>query len=101
MDGLQNCVRLEVQRRGAQDLAMIILIVESLVEFKRLDKGKVKPYKSKEGEEGSQGKAGGSKNRKRKERGFKFKKPENKSGDRPPIKCFLCEGPQRARECSK
>lgn len=53
MDGLQNCVRLEVQRRGAQDLAMTILIVESLVEFKRLDKGKVKPYKSKESGEGS------------------------------------------------
>lgn len=101
MDGLQNWFKLEVQHKGAQVLAMIISIVESLVEFKRSNKGKAKPHKSKEGGVASEGKAGDFKNRKRKEGGFKFKKPESKNGDRPPIKCFLCEGPHRARKCPK
>lgn len=49
MDSLQKWVRMEVQRRGAQDLATTISILESLVEFKRQDKGKAKTHKSGEG----------------------------------------------------
>lgn len=95
MDGLQNWVRMEVQQRGAQDLA------ESLVEFKRPDKGKAKTHKTREGGDNSQGKIRVFKYGNEKEGGFKFKKPKHKIGDRPLIKCFLCKGPHRARECPK
>ncbi|KAF2281651.1 hypothetical protein GH714_044026 [Hevea brasiliensis] len=55
-DGLQPWVNLEIERRGAQDLATAIAIAESLVEFKRLDKSKGKDSKSK-----GSGDKGGSK----------------------------------------
>lgn len=74
---------------------MAISIIESLMEFrKQPDKGKTKPHKP----------SGSPKSGKKKENTFKFKKPEyysNKNVDRPPIKCFLCEGPHHARECPK
>lgn len=34
MDGLQNWVKMEIERRGAQDLATAISTAESLIEFK-------------------------------------------------------------------
>lgn len=71
------------------------------MELKRPDNGKAKTHKTREGGDNLQEKTGLSKNGKRKEGGFKFKKPEYKAGDRPPIKCFLCEGPHRVRECPK
>ncbi|KAF2308984.1 hypothetical protein GH714_040396 [Hevea brasiliensis] len=46
-DGLQPWVNLEIERRGAQDLATAIAIAESLVEFKRTDKSKGRDGKSK------------------------------------------------------
>ncbi|VFQ91468.1 unnamed protein product [Cuscuta campestris] len=94
MDGLQQWARLELQRRGAQDLTTAISIAESLIEFK-------KPEKPKPKDKGGKGKSGGDHHRDKettkKTRGSK----EYKAGERPPLKCFFCEGPHRARECPK
>ena len=53
MDGLQNWVELELQRRGVQDLATAMAVAESLVEFKRSESPKAKFSK------GSHAKGGG------------------------------------------
>ncbi|KAF2318954.1 hypothetical protein GH714_011953 [Hevea brasiliensis] len=50
-NGLQAWVRLEIERRGAQDLAAAITIAESLMEYKKNDKSKGKDGKSNSGGE--------------------------------------------------
>ena len=45
MDGLNNWVKLELQCRGVQDLAQAMMVVESLIEFKRKDDPKEKGKK--------------------------------------------------------
>lgn len=40
MDGLQNWAELELQRRGAQDLATAMAVAEQLVEFKKTESSK-------------------------------------------------------------
>lgn len=94
-DGLQNWVKMEIQRRGAQDLATAISIAESLVEFKKPEKPKL--YKDKGGKSKSGGDTHPSKEAKqiRSKEGHNFKG----QGERPPLKCFFCNGPHRAREC--
>ncbi|KAF2319180.1 hypothetical protein GH714_013783 [Hevea brasiliensis] len=113
-DGLQPWVKLEIERRGAQDLATAIAIAESLVEFKKADKVKNRDSKGKSG-----GDRGGDKESnqerlkegdgkkswfgKKDSRDGKFKqygKPYQQT-ERPPLKCFLCEGPHRMMECPK
>lgn len=73
----------------------------SLVEFRKFDEGKSKPHKGKES--GDCGKKGNVtlKFDNKKKGGYKFKKSETRGKDRPPIKCFLCDSPHRARECPK
>ncbi|KAF7807858.1 Transposon Ty3-I Gag-Pol polyprotein [Senna tora] len=97
VDGLQNWVKMEIQRRGAQDFATTISVAESLIDFKKPDKPKTKDKggKGKSGGEGNQSKIGSYKPETSK--GSK----EFKSGEKPPLKCFLCEGPHRARDCPK
>ncbi|KAF7807946.1 Transposon Tf2-2 polyprotein [Senna tora] len=96
-NGLQNWVKMEIQRWGAQDLATAISVAESLIEFKKSDKPKIKDKggKGNSGGEGNQSKAGSHKLESSK--GSK----EFKIGEKPPLKCFLCEGPHRARDCPK
>ncbi|XP_028794242.1 uncharacterized protein LOC114749870 [Neltuma alba] len=94
MDGLQQWAKLEIQRRGAQDLTTAISIAESLIEFK-------KPEKPKPKDKGGKGKSGGEHHR-GKETTNKSKGPkEYKAGERPSLKCFFCEGPHKARDCPK
>lgn len=40
MDGLQPCAKVEIQRRGAQDLNAAITIAKSLVDYNKLEKSK-------------------------------------------------------------
>ncbi|KAK8691693.1 hypothetical protein V6N13_075193 [Hibiscus sabdariffa] len=48
-DGLQNLVKLEIERRGVQDLASTITIVESLAEFKKSENSTQKDNKGHDG----------------------------------------------------
>ena len=43
MDNLQSWTKQELRRRGVQDLAMTMVIVESLVEYKKGESSKPKP----------------------------------------------------------
>lgn len=97
MDGLNLWARMEIERRGTQDLATAMSIVESLLELKKV--GKPKSFKDR----GNQDKGGGedlSKEGKFKKGGFSKALQEKKEG-KSPIKCFLCDGPHMARECPK
>ena len=88
MDSLTNWAKLELQRRGVQDLAQAMVVVESLIEFKKgtpKDKeqnnnGRDKEKPLKEGEDNSP-----KENFKKGEKGESFFKPKTS--------CFLCEGP--------
>ncbi|KAF2281633.1 hypothetical protein GH714_043937 [Hevea brasiliensis] len=115
LDGLQHWAKMEVERRGADNLASAIAIAESLTEYKRNDKdkeknkGRGKPYKEKSGGDSSHNsrptnnKEGGSKKFKehKKQEGPSKGQHFRRHGDRPPLKCFLCEGPHRAWDCPK
>ena len=45
VDGLQSWAKVEVQRRGPQDLASAISVAESLFEFKKSEPSKIKGQK--------------------------------------------------------
>ncbi|KAF2282499.1 hypothetical protein GH714_044022 [Hevea brasiliensis] len=49
-DGLQTWARMEIERRGARDLATAISIAESLVEFQRSERSRTSPQKDRCGE---------------------------------------------------
>ncbi|CAN1260507.1 Transposon Ty3-I Gag-Pol polyprotein [Linum perenne] len=98
LDGLQPWAKMELQRRGVQDLASAMAVAESLIEFKRVDKPREqRPFK---------GKGVGD------SRGHTFEgKPNspyeghNRGGrggrDEKQIACFLCQGPHLVRDCPK
>ena len=56
MDNLQNWAKQELRRCGVQDLAMAMVVAESLVEYKRGDSSKPKPQSK-----GNHAKGGGDK----------------------------------------
>lgn len=75
-------------------MTTIIFIVETFIEFKKVEKPKLK-------DKGGKGKSVGDPYR-GKETIDKVKGPKkHKVGERSPLKCFFCEGPHRARECPK
>ena len=92
-DSLQNWAKLEIERRGAQDLASAIAITESLTEFEKTENVKSKGNKGNGGGGNKPNKEEISKPAK-KEWSSKGKK-DDKGGNRP-LKCFLCEGPHMA-----
>ncbi|KAF2298379.1 hypothetical protein GH714_023386 [Hevea brasiliensis] len=96
-DGLQTWARMEIERRGARDLATAISIAESLVEFQRSERSRTSPHKDRSEGGDSEGKDRSSKP--------KEVHPRSQREDRgmqcPPLSCFLCDGPHRARECPK
>ncbi|KAF2288722.1 hypothetical protein GH714_011505 [Hevea brasiliensis] len=57
-DGLQTWARMEIERRGAQDLATAISIAESLVEFQRSERSRTSPQKDRSEGGNSEGKDG-------------------------------------------
>ncbi|KAF2324527.1 hypothetical protein GH714_015056 [Hevea brasiliensis] len=59
-DGLQTWARMEIERRGARDLATAISIAESLVEFQRSERSRISPQKDRSEGGDSRGKDGSS-----------------------------------------
>ncbi|KAF2321336.1 hypothetical protein GH714_040405 [Hevea brasiliensis] len=91
---------MEIERRGARDLATAISIAESLVEFQRSERSRTSPQKDRSEGDNSEGKDGSSKFHKPKE-GYPRSQREDRGMQRPPLLCFLCDGPHKARECPK
>ncbi|KAF2282258.1 hypothetical protein GH714_043951 [Hevea brasiliensis] len=92
-DGLQTWARMEIERRGARDLATAISIAESLVEFQRSERSRTSPQKDRSGGGDSQGKDRSSKSHQPKE-----VHPRSQREDR--AECP--EGPgERDRECGE
>ena len=96
MENLQGWAKQELRRRGVQDLATTMAVVESLMDFRRGDS-----FQTKQSFKGSHAKGGGDK-------GYKSynANKEGKSGDRrrdfkPKTNCFPCDGPHWAHECPK
>ncbi|KAF2305838.1 hypothetical protein GH714_008308 [Hevea brasiliensis] len=98
-DGMQNWARLEIERRGARDLATAVSIAESLIELQRRERNS-SPRKERNEGSSSHGKDGSYKPYKPKEGHNKVQK-EDQGMQRPPLSCFLCDGPHRAQECPK
>ena len=100
VDGLQSWAKVEVQRRGPQDLASAISVAESLFEFKKSEPSKIKGQKFNKGkgETSGQTKDGGNKPPMYNKGKPSYDKP---SGDKAKLRCFLCEGNHFAKECPK
>ncbi|KAF2314208.1 hypothetical protein GH714_024087 [Hevea brasiliensis] len=95
-----NWVRLEIEQRGAQDLTTAISIAESLVEFQRIEKSKPQPQEEVSGGETHVDKERSSRFGKPKERNFHSTK-EDRRGERSVLKCFICDRPQKERDCPR
>ncbi|KAF2282269.1 hypothetical protein GH714_044068 [Hevea brasiliensis] len=96
-DGLQTWARMEIERRGARDLATAISIAESLVEFQRSERSRTSPQKDRCGEVTAKARIEAP----QAEGGHPRSQREDRGMQRPPLSCFLCDGPHRARECPK
>ena len=105
MENLQGWAEQELRRRGVQDLATVMAVAESLMDFRRGDSSQTKlSFKS------SLAKGGGDKGYKsynaKEGSSAASTNKEGKSRDRrrdfkPKTNCFLCDGPHLARECPK
>ena len=106
MDGLQSWAKLELKRRGVQDLATAIAVAESLIDYSTNKEGSM----DKEEKFGG-GKSGGDhaqvqgNTSHREAASFKSRDKGKERGERdsskPRVKCFICDGPHWARECPK
>ena len=95
LDGLCGWAKMELKRRGVQDLASAIATAEALVEYK-------KEFPKKPTKKTSSGKDGGDLDKS--PRRDKLSSPKDKGNGRNdglPKKytCFLCNGPHRVFEC--
>jgi hypothetical protein len=90
-DGLQGWVKLELKRRGVQNLADAIRVAESLIEFKK-ESIKEKPTKKDDNVTG-----GGAEHDNQGTEPTKGSK--SAGGQKKTLECFICNGPHMAREC--
>jgi len=97
LDGLCGWAKMELKRRGVQDLVSAIAVAETLVEFKR-------EFSKKPNKKPHSGKGGGDRDKSpRRDKPFlprdkgKWKKDEFLKK----YSCFLCNGPHRVFECPK
>ncbi|KAJ9686135.1 hypothetical protein PVL29_015160 [Vitis rotundifolia] len=105
MDNLQGWAEQELRRRGVQDLATAMAVVESLTDYKRGDSSKVESLEDSHttggGDEASRDhyapRMGSGKTPNVREGKGKAERKEFT----PKIKCFLCDGPHWARDCPK
>ena len=105
MDNLQGWTEQKLRRRGVQDLATAMAVVESLTDYKRGDFSKVESLEDSHAMGGrdevsrdhnAPRKGLGKTPNVREERG-----KEERKEFTPKIKCFLCDGPHWARDCPK
>ena len=98
MDGLKPWAKLELQRRGVQELSQALSVAESLVEFSHGDKEDSSKPKNK-GRGDRENLTRETPNKVLNDKGKK--QYEETSRPREPMKCFFCDGPHKARECPK
>ncbi|CAL1372707.1 unnamed protein product [Linum trigynum] len=97
LDGLQPWAKMEMQRRGVQDLATAMATAESFVEYKRQESsGREKSSKPNKGGEQQKPFKEGSRTQQHQGSSSKGGKYEPK-----PMTCFLCDGPHRVRDCPR
>ena len=84
---------MEIRGRGVRDLADAIVEAESIAELHEEAKHKEKP----------EGRSGGEKrtHEVKKPSPEKWKGKEIETSSKSSVKCFLCDGPHRVRECPK
>ncbi|GFS40680.1 hypothetical protein Acr_00g0069830 [Actinidia rufa] len=90
---------LEVKRRGPQDLATAISIVESLINFKEGESSSFMPNFEKSDHDIGGGDHEGEQKPSSPRHG-RFNKGK-RNGDKPKLSCFLCDGNHFARDCPK
>ena len=96
MDGLKSRAKLELQRRGVQELSKALSVAESLVEFSHDDRRD--PSKSKHEDKDEDGRESPPKERPKSP--TRRRNPNDESPRaKKPLKCFLCIGDHIAREC--
>ena len=97
LDGLRGWARMELERRGVQDLASAIAAAESLIELKR-DSSKGRNKKAPEDSDSEEDRDHSPKKHRpplqHKSNGKKEEAPKKYT-------CFLCNGPHRVYECPK
>ena len=105
LDGLQNWAKMELRRRGVQDLASAIAAAESLTEYRKefsKGQGSKKPYHAKGGGDREKSPRRDTSPRRDKpsykDKG-KWKKDGRDDSSKLKIECFLCSGAHRAYDC--
>lgn len=97
---LMAWAKMELKRRGVQDLASAIAAAESLIEFKRKEPPKGQGKKPNHGKGGGEREKSSKDYKSYKDKG-KWKKDDKDDSSKSKISCFLCNGPHRAFECPK
>jgi len=95
-DGLRGCAKMELERRGVQDLASAITAAESLIEFKR-ESSKGRGKKNHEGSDSE----GDRDNSPKRDRPLRDKGNRKKYEAPKKYSYFFCSGPHRVFECPK
>ncbi|CAL1380625.1 unnamed protein product [Linum trigynum] len=96
--GLQPWAKLELERRGVQDLATAVATAEALTEYKKSERPNVS--------KNSKRKGGGDHRPHSKEGKGSYQHGGSSKGARSgnfdkPMSCFLCNGPHKVRDCPK
>jgi len=95
LDGLRGSARMELERRGVQDLSSAIAAAESLIELKR-DSSKGRSKKALEDSDSE----GDRDHSPKKHRPPLHDKSNGKKEEAPKkYTCFLCNGPHQVFEC--
>ncbi|KAJ9678514.1 hypothetical protein PVL29_020638 [Vitis rotundifolia] len=105
MDNLQGWAEQELRRRGVQDLATAMAVVESLTDYKRGDSSKVESLEDSHttggGDEASRDHYAPRMGSGKTPNVWEGKGKAERKEFTPRIKCFLCDGPHWARDCPK
>ncbi|OMO71031.1 Retrotransposon gag protein [Corchorus capsularis] len=105
LDELKPWAKQELQRKGVEDLHKAMAVAESLIEFKKPEKGhlpKERAIGEESGDEDEESEAGSSRSSSHR-RASSRKNWDKRNGDKDkkPLSCFLCEGPHRVKDYPK